>query len=178
MENSNTTQAVQMTQTNITADVPPTIPLSVAIARADSWRKMITSLPEGANKLPYTNAACDSVAPLIPSQLIFRAININMRDIDLLKQEHPEATSVRLYMSIPDPDFPFQICGMLVPVDAQNNDLLTRVSDANTSKEDMLNKEIYSTVYDFTQPCPTLCNTESPLFDSFNSVEPYLRYTK
>ncbi|RAJ29248.1 hypothetical protein [Pedobacter cryoconitis] len=176
MENSNPIQSVQISDSTIIADVPPTIPLSVAIARASSWRKMITSLPE-ESKLPYTNAACDSVAPLIPSQLIFRAININMRDIDLLKQEHPDASSVRLYMSIPDPDFPFQICGMLVPVDAQNNDMLTRSGDANTSKEDMLNNEAYSTVYDFTQPCPTLCNTTSPLFDELNSVEPYLRYT-
>lgn len=177
MENSNTIQPVQTTPKSIIAETPPTIPLSVAIERATSWRKMITSLPE-ESKLPQTNAACDSVGPLIPSQLIFRAININMRDIDLLKQEHPDASSVRLYMSIPDPDFPFQICGMLVPVDAQNNDMLTRPGDANTTKEEMLKNKQYSTVYDFTQPCPTLCNTMSPLFDSLNSVEPYLRYTK
>lgn len=177
MENSNTIQPLKATQTTVTADVPPTIPLNVAIARASSWRNMITSIPD-ESKLPYTNAACDSVAPLIPSQLIFRAININMRDIDLLKQEHPNASSVRLYMSIPDPDFPFQICGMLVPVDSQNNEMLTRAGDANTSRDDLLNKEEYSTVYDFTQPCPTLCSTMSPLFDSLNSVEPYLQYTK
>ena len=177
MENSDHIQPVQITHNSILAETPPTIPLSVAIERATSWRKMITSLPE-ESKLPQTIPACDSVGPLIPSQLIFRAININMRDIDLLKQEHPDASSVRLYMSIPDPDFPFQICGMLVPVDAQNNDMLTRSSDANTSKEEMLKNKAYSTVYDFTQPCPTLCNTMSPLFDSLNSVEPYLRYTK
>jgi len=177
MENADHIQSVQITHNSIIAETPPTIPLSVAIDRATSWRKMITSLP-AESKLPQTNAAGDSVGPLIPAQLIFRAININMRDIDLLKQEHPDASSVRLYMSIPDPDFPLQICGMLVPVDAQNNDMLTRSSDANISREDMLQNEAYSTVYDFTQPCPTLCNTTSPLFDSLNSVEPYLRYTK
>jgi len=177
MENADFTQPVKITHHNIAAATPPTIPLSVAIERAASWRKMITSLPD-ESKQQQASVVCDPVEPLIPPQLIFRAININMRDIDLLKQEHPDASAVRLYMSIPDPDFPLQICGMLVPVDAQNNDMLTRSSDAAISVEEMLNNEAYSTIYDFTQPCPTLCNTTSPLFDSLNSVEPYLRYTK
>jgi hypothetical protein len=85
---------------------------------------------------------------------------------------------VRLYMSLPDADSPYQICGMLVPVDAQNQDMLTLASDGTISRDDMMNSTAASTVYDFTQPCPTTCNAQSPLYNADNSPDPYFRYKK
>lgn len=170
MSNTTTSNALKTNYT--TAGAPPTIPLGEAIKRAEAWRKQVSSLPSG-------NAASGLIdPPLLPSQLIFRAININMSDIDFLKKQHPEAASMRLYLSIPDPNFPLQICGMLVPVDAQNQDMLTHDIPAGTADKDILDNAATSTIYDFTQPCPTMCNTQSPLFDNANSVIPYLRYQK
>jgi hypothetical protein len=159
------------------ADNPPTIPLKVAIERAEAWRTLLSNLHDS----PIAGTVQGSVSShkrLIPSQLLFRAINIRMEDIDYLKMQHPDAHSIRLYMSIPDPDFPFQICGMLVPVDAQNKDMLTLASSENVTEAEMMNDATNSTVYDFTQPCPSMCNTSSPLFDGNVSVIPYLRYKK
>ncbi|SEV91700.1 hypothetical protein SAMN05428988_0424 [Chitinophaga sp. YR573] len=148
---------------------PPTIPLDEAIKRAATWRDQVSKLSSDDSR---------SETPLLPPQLIFRAININMSDIDWLKRQHPDAKSVRLYLSIPDPAFPLQICGMLVPVDAQNQDILTQNIDKNASMEEILKSVVTSTIYDFTQPCPTMCNTPSPLFSDTNNIDPYLRYKK
>jgi hypothetical protein len=168
-----TTTTTNAPKTNHTmADAPPTISLGEAIKRAEYWRKQVSSLPSGNT----VSGVIDP--PLIPLQLIFRAININMSDIDWLREQHPKTNSIRLYLSVPNPDFPLQICGMLVPVDAQNQDMLTHDIPVGTTDEDILNSTTTSTIYDFTQPCPTMCNTQSPLFNSSNSVIPYLRYQK
>jgi len=145
------------------------ITLKEAIRRATFWRELLVSIPG-------ENGGSDQIsAPLIPTQRIFRAININMNDIDQLKKDHPEARSIRLYMSLPDPKYPYNICGMLVPVDENNNDMLTTSSDGESlSQEEILNSTSRSTIYDFTTPCPNLCDTQSPLFKAANSIEPYI----
>ena len=150
----------------------PTIPVAEAISRAENWRNLVsnipaTSTPEG----PKTSNGLD-----ISRQRIFRAINIRIADVQDLMEDHPDAKSIRLYLSLQDPDFPYQITGMLVPVDANNRDMLTKksVSDGTMSQEDILNNAASSTVYDFTQPCPSMCDTASPLFNSTNSLEKYI----
>jgi hypothetical protein len=141
-----------------TTDARPTIPLVEAMARTEAWRAFVSSLPgEGTN----TN--------LVSPEYLFRAIHIDMADIDWLRKEHPEAQCIRVYMSIPDPAFPSKICGLLVPVDNQNRDMLTTPADGIFS---FVSK---SSIYDVTQPCPTVCDVQSPMFDALNSIEPYLR---
>jgi hypothetical protein len=147
----------------------PTIPLAEAISRADNWRNLVV-------QIPTTGAATTNNDFDVPKQRIFRAINININDVKDLITDQPNAKSIRLYLSLQDPDFPYQITGMLVPVDVNNRDMLTKksVSQGLMGEEDILISAADSTIYDFTQPCPALCDTKSPLFNSTNSLVSYI----
>jgi len=149
----------------------PTISLSEAIKRTTNWRNLVLNL---LGSTVQKTANKSDPQPLL-NQQIFRAINIQMDDIDWLRAQHPDAKAIRLYLSLPDANHPYQITGMLVPVDGQNTDLLTDVSDENMSTEDIMNSLDDSTIYDFTQPCPSVCNVSSPLFSDTNSVLPYCK---
>jgi hypothetical protein len=149
-----------------------TIPLAEAISRADNWRNLVVQIPAGnTSRAVITNNDFD-----VPKQRIFRAINININDVKDLIADHPQAKSIRLYLSLQDPDFPYQITGMLVPVDVNNRDMLTKksVSQGLMGEEEILSSATDSTIYDFTQPCPALCDTKSPLFNSTNSLVSYI----
>lgn len=141
------------------------ISLEEAIQRAENWRNMVINLPAANSN--------DNNHKLVPPQCLFRAININFEDIDQLKTDHPNASSIRLYLSISDTNRPFRICGMLVPVDINNNDMLT-AAENDMSKEEIMTSASASTIYDFTLPCPTVCDTKSPLFNGTNSPDPYI----
>jgi len=149
----------------------PTISLAEAIKRTKNWRNFVLKLLGASSEQKNMQAASQ---PLL-NQQIFRAINIQMDDINWLKAQHPEARAIRLYLSLPDPNHPYQITGILVPVDGQNTDLLTDVIDKNMSLEELMNSTESSTIYDFTQPCPSVCNVSSPLFNDSNSVLPYCK---
>jgi hypothetical protein len=140
----------------------PRIPLAEAVSRAENWRNLVVKMPAGStsNVLGATNGTD------VSKQRIFRAININIADVK----------SIRLYLSLQDPAFPYQITGMLVPVDANNHDMLTKksVSEGLMNEGEIVNSASASTIYDFTQPCPALCDTSSPLFNSTNSLENYI----
>ncbi|MCX2486661.1 hypothetical protein [Pedobacter sp. MR2016-24] len=136
------------------------ITLREATKRAKAWRTLLSSIPSG-----NTDIAGNPI-PLIPAQRIFRSINVNMDDIDQLKKDHPEARSIRVYLSLPDPKYPYNICGMLVPVDQNNNDMLTTSIEGDTMTEDeILDSVSRSTIYDFTMPCPSMCDPNSQLFN-------------
>lgn len=150
----------------------PRIPLAEAVSRAENWRNLVVNLPaENTSNASGTNNGID-----VSKQRIFRAININITDVKDLMEDHPQAKSIRLYLSLQDPDYPYQITGMLVPVDANNHDMLTKksVSEGLISEGEIVNSASESTIYDFTQPCPALCDTASPLFNSTNSLENYI----
>jgi len=135
------------------------ITLKEATKRAKAWRTLLSSIPSGNVDIEGNSI------PLIPAQRIFRSINVNMDDIDQLKKDHPEARSIRVYLSLPDPKYPYNICGMLVPVDGNNNDMLTTTFEGDTMSEEEISESISrSTIYDFTQPCPNLCDPQSKLF--------------
>lgn len=145
------------------------IPLTVATERAKAWRELLGSVPvSGVN-----GEASVPAKPLVPPQRIFRAININMDDIKQLIEDQPDAKSVRVYLSLPNPAYPYQICGLIVPVDQNNNDMLF-IEGHGLSKEEAIKTSKISTIYDFTTPCPNLCDTDSPLFNELNDPEGYL----
>jgi hypothetical protein len=150
----------------------PRIPLAEAVSRAENWRNLVVKMPaESTSNVPGATNGID-----VSKQRIFRAININIADVKDLMQDHPQAKSIRLYLSLQDPAFPYQITGMLVPVDANNHDMLTKksVSEGLMNESEIVNSASDSTIYDFTQPCPALCDTSSPLFNSTNSLENYI----
>jgi hypothetical protein len=146
----------------------PRIPLAEAINRASNWRDMIGQIPVGDSANPLKKS--------MPSQRIFRAISINITDVKDLLEDHPDAKAIRLYLSLQNPDFPYQITGMLVPVDVNNHDMLTKktVSNGTMDVEEILKSADSSTIYDFTQPCPSLCDTASPMFNTTNSIQNYI----
>jgi hypothetical protein len=164
LENNAADNAVEKTL----ASTKPRIPLAEAISRAENWRTLVGNIPAGNSS--------NAINSTVPAQRIFRAISINITDVKDLMEDHPNAKSIRLYLSIQNPDFPYQITGMLVPVDANNHDMLTMqtVSNGSSDENEILTSAAASTIYDFTQPCPSLCDTQSPLFNSANSIEGYI----
>lgn len=171
MNNIETTIDQSPLNKELTLSNKPRIPLDEAIARADNWRSLVVQIP-GANASADFNTC---VGLDVPKQRIFRAININIADVKDLLADQPKAKSIRLYLSLQDPEFPYQITGMLVPVDANNRDMLTKkLSDDNGDLSGVLSSAEASTIYDFTKPCPSICDTQSPLFNSSNSVENYI----
>ncbi|GAA3982105.1 hypothetical protein [Mucilaginibacter dorajii] len=172
MNNFENTISPNSASQELTLSNKPRIPLEEAMARAENWRSLVVQIPGG-------NAAADfntCIGLDVPKQRIFRAININIADVKDLLADQPKAKAIRLYLSLQDPEFPYQITGMLVPVDANNRDMLTKKisADDTSSVSGILSNATASTIYDFTQPCPSLCDTSSPLFNSDNSVENYI----
>ncbi len=168
MNNFENTISSNAPDQELTLSNKPRIPLDEAMTRAENWRSMVVQLPGG-------NAAADfntCVGLDVPAQRIFRAININIADVKALLSDQPKAKSIRLYLSLQDPEFPYHITGMLVPVDANNRDMLTK--KVSVDDGDILGSATTSTIYDFTTPCPSLFDTHSPLYNSSNSVENYM----
>ncbi|HEY0271805.1 MAG TPA: hypothetical protein VGC22_01415 [Chitinophaga sp.] len=147
-------------------DQAPTIPVGEAIERAYQWRQLVESIHTGPSGSAHN-------AP-VPSQCIFRAIHIDMDDITYLREQHPDAKSIRIYLSIADPSLPLQITGMLVPVSYNNRDMLYKQDPDGRPESELRLDAAVSTVYDFTQPCPTLCDPSSPLFRGDNDAKAYL----
>lgn len=130
----------------------PTIPLDEAVARVTRFReKMIKS---GA----------------IPESDIPRAILIPIDDLLAIIQKYTTVddegnvrstlTGVRTYFAIKATDVnqPDEVTALVVAVDKEGNDLI------NTTVGVGLGEEGGSEIYDFTKPCPSECDPESPLF--------------
>jgi hypothetical protein len=87
---------------------------------------------------------------------VLRGFYIPMEDILDLAEMHKEATWVRGYFIIENPDKFTNVRLALVPVSPDGKDILTKKG---------LEGEEESTIYDFTQPCPHLCDEKSPMFN-------------
>ncbi|MBK6381354.1 MAG: hypothetical protein IPO01_07940 [Chitinophagaceae bacterium] len=88
-----------------------------------------------------------------------RAFNIPMQDIASLA-DFTKCTSVRAYLGMSDPTDISTLKLVLVPVDVNNLDVLS-IQVPGISGSD----ETQSSIYDFTSPCPQLCDIDSPLFE-------------
>lgn len=87
-----------------------------------------------------------------------RAFNIPMQDITSLA-DFTRCPSVRAYLSLGVPGDISSLKLILVPVDANNKDILSiPVPDSKGGFTDQ------SSIYDFTSLCPQLCDIDSPLF--------------
>ncbi|SFD26661.1 hypothetical protein SAMN05518672_1011357 [Chitinophaga sp. CF118] len=122
-----------------------------AIERTTEWRKFIR----------------DNVPDEIDESMVPRAVYISMDDIMALYEKHKDdAKGVRAYFTKKEQEFigpdPLlhkkpEISVVLVPV--------------NHNDEDMISPECTlvageSNIYDFTKPCPDLCDLSSPLYAS------------
>ncbi len=113
---------------------PDTIPLSTGTTLTKNWHTYIGGIDPNPN---YT-----------------RAFNIPMTDIQQLAQ-FTKCTSVRAYLALATPGDISTLKIILVPVDANNNDITGIPGAGNT---------VDSTIFDFTSPCPKICDINSPLF--------------
>jgi hypothetical protein len=89
------------------------------------------------------------------SQLFPNAYNVNIEDIAALVNE-PGIEKIRIYFGYdtknpePQPDGTFPMKVMIVGVDGSNKDIIYTGTEL-------------SGIYDHCQPCPSLCDTASPL---------------
>jgi hypothetical protein len=111
-----------------------TIPLQQAILETTNWRNWIQ---------PHMN------------DHIIRAFYIPIQDIIELAKMHEGVEGVRAYLMLPDPQQIATVKVAIVPVTKDGKDILRKKSDTIDEQ---------STIYDFTQPCPHLCDTGSDLY--------------
>lgn len=129
----------------------PTIPVKEAVARVTLFRAQLI------DQMPKSN---------IP-----RAILIPIDDLLAIIEKHSRITGegkvvntlkgVRAYFATKasDMDLPDDVTALIVAVDQEGNDI---VVNQNKLKDDGDDEE--SEVYDFTLPCPSECDVESPLY--------------
>lgn len=117
----------------------PGIPEPVAVTYTTNYRNYISGIDKDPNYI--------------------RAFNIPMSDIQSLA-DFTKCPSVRAYLGMSDPKDISTLKLVLVPVDSFNNDILS-IQVPGDAGED----EDQSSIYDFTTPCPQLCDIDSPLFE-------------
>ncbi len=128
----------------------PTIPLEEAVARVTRFReKMVKSAAIPENDIPR--------AILIPIDDLL-AIILKYSTVDEEGNVKSTLQGVRTYFAIKkeDEDLPDEVTALVVAVDIEGNDLI------NTGVG--LGEGDGSDIYDFTRPCPDICDPESPLF--------------
>ncbi|MBL0144402.1 MAG: hypothetical protein IPP48_00110 [Chitinophagaceae bacterium] len=125
--------------TQITPSPKDTITEQVAINITTNWR--------------------DYIGKIEPDDKYIRAFNIPMSDIQNLA-DFSKCPSVRAYLAMETPGDISTLKIILVPVDADNKDVLSiPVGQAGAEDEQ-------SSIYDFTNPCPKICDVDSPLFQN------------
>lgn len=129
----------------------PTIPLNAAIARVTRFRERMTK------------------SAAVPQSDIPRAILIPVDDLLAIVSKYTVVgddgnaviaiKGVRAYFDIKftDKDLDDPVTALIVPVDLQGNDIITTPVGNLGESDD-------TEIYDFTKPCPSECDPESPLF--------------
>lgn len=126
----------------------PTIPLSEAIDRVTRFRDQLI------NQVPDTNIPR---AILIPIDDLL-AIVEKYATIDPDGNITSSLRGVRAYFAVKEGDqaLPDDVTALIVPVDKAGNDIITYPNTLQGTDD--------SEIYDFTKPCPDVCDPESPLF--------------
>ncbi len=124
----------------VLAAIPsPGIPEATGIAYTANYRSYMSGIDKNPNYI--------------------RAFNIPMEDITSLA-DFSKCPSVRAYLGMSDPTDISTIKLVLVPVDENNDDILS-IQVPGLSGSDVTQ----SSIYDFSTPCPQLCDINSPLFE-------------
>ena len=127
-----------------------TIPVEEAVTRTTQWRNLYQETMQ------------------CPDEEILRAFFIPIEDIleiyHYYRTHSVNISGVRGYLAYnpTEPISPgvFNTDFVLCPVDLEGNDIVTAPPALGLGSG--------STVYDFTQPCPTYCDTESVLYSDTN----------
>jgi hypothetical protein len=100
------------------------------------------------------------ISAIDPNPNYIKAFNIPMSDIQNLA-DFTDCPSVRAYLAMETPGDISSLKIILVPVDQKNNDVLS--IQVPGESESMVEQ---SAIYDFTNPCPQICDVNSPLFQN------------
>ena len=128
----------------------PTIPLNAAIARVKRFReRMIDAAAVEDTSIP--RAVLIPIDDLMAIVKKYTATNENGESFVTLQ-------GVRAYFDIKftDRELPDPVTALIVPVDLKGNDIIYTPQGLGDSEE--------TEIYDFTKPCPSQCDPESPLF--------------
>jgi hypothetical protein len=123
-----------MSEVEVKVPHKTTISLVEAVHETENWRMVL---------FPFMQ------------EKVLRGFYIPMKDIIDLAKMHEDAIAVRGYFILNDPKRFTDVRIALVPVGEDGKDILFRKNLAG---------EEQSTIYDFTQPCPHLCDEGSPLY--------------
>ncbi|MGF1923604.1 MAG: hypothetical protein ACQUHE_05455 [Bacteroidia bacterium] len=129
----------------------PTIPVNEAVARVTRFReKMIQSAAIPESNIPR--------AILIPIEDLMSIIQ-KYTTVDDEGNVRSTLKGVRTYFAIKatDQDLPDEVTALVVAVDLKGNDLINTGSGLGDDEEG-------SEIYDFTAPCPDICDPSSPLY--------------
>jgi hypothetical protein len=127
----------------------PTIPLNDAILRVTLFREQLAaSVPP--EKIPR--------AVLIPIDDLLAIIE-RYSAVDENGNVHNTLQGIRAYFAVKatDKDLDNDITALIVPVNKLGNDVITTKVGVGDDEDD-------TEIYDFTKPCPSECDEESPLF--------------
>ena len=125
-------------------------------------------LPEAKERVARFRA---QLASSVPEENIPRAILIPIADILAIVSKYQTITpkgditvalkGVRAYFAVnkDDEDLPDDITALIVPVDLKGNDIINTPAGIGLGED-----EGGSEIYDFTTPCPSECDVDSPLF--------------
>lgn len=128
----------------------PTVPLQEAIDRVTRFRDQLI------NQVPEANIPRAVFIPIAD----LMAIIDKFQDLDEHGNIRNSLTGVRAYFAVKesDQDLPDDVTALIVPVDLKGGDIVTQTDGVGEDEEDD------SDIYDFTQPCPSQCDTTSPLY--------------
>lgn len=110
-------------------------------------------IPESVG-VDYTTNYRTYISGIDPDPNYIKAFNIPMGDIISLA-DFVKCPSVRAYLGMSTPGDITTLKLVLVPVDANNQDILNIPAPDGTTQ---------SSIYDMTIPCPQVCDVQSPLF--------------
>lgn len=111
-----------------------------------------------ADGITYTQNYREYISKIDPSPDYIRAFLIPMSDmINLSDFQYQDCNNVRAYLGMSVPGDITSLKLVIVPVDANGQDVLKITPPGDGAAEQ-------SAIYDFTSPCPSVCDVDSPLF--------------
>jgi hypothetical protein len=128
----------------------PTIPVNMAKARVKRFREQLI------DQVPEANIPRAILIPIDDLMAIVEKYTI----VDAEGNTHNTLSGVRAYFAVKvtDQDLDDDVTALIVAVDKQGKDII------NTSKGLSGEDDEDSEIYDFTKPCPDVCDPESPLY--------------
>ncbi|MNK00634.1 hypothetical protein D3C87_184230 [compost metagenome] len=127
----------------------PTVPLDEAVARVTRFRDQLI------NQVPEANIPRAVFIPIADLMAIIE----KFQDLDEHGNIRNSLTGVRAYFAVKDgdQDLPDDVTALIVPVDLGGADVVAHTTGGLGGDDD-------SDIYDFTQPCPSVCDPGSPLY--------------